>query len=275
MNGKNKFLNMLIILLAVLVFTGCGSGSADFKKESPDSLDGKRVGIVTGSSYDKNITKNYPGAKIKFFASTTDMITALKTNKIDAFIEDKPKAELILRQDDSLTSNDTGFGNFDMAYIFARTPKGALLCGKFDKFIEEQRKNGNLKKLEQKWLGDDESQKIPPDPGALAVNTEVLDMATEGESAPFSYIKDGKYAGYDIELAYMFCKENGYALEVKNMAHDALIPAVDSDKCDFAGAGIDVTGERSEEIYFSKPTYNTGSAVVTVKVKETKQGLIL
>ena len=227
-----------------------------------------RIGIVTDSTYEKDVKKHYPDAQISYFSNISDMITALKAGKIDAFPEDEPKVKQIARHDSAITYTDSNFTAFDTAYIFAISPKGAVLCGKFDDFIKQKRESGELEKLAEKWFDADESNKIPPPIADLKNNGEILDMATDLTSPPFAYIKDGKPAGYDIELAYIFCKENGYSLEIKDMAFDGIIPSIMSDKCDFGGAGITCTDERRENVYFSEPVFTLRSLMAKLNIRD-------
>ena len=74
---------------------------------------------------------------------------------------------------------------------------------------------------------------------------------------PWSYIKDGKNVGYDIDIVVRFCRDRGYALELGDVDFAARIPAIQSGKYDFT-TDMNVTPEREEQVLFSDPTSNGG-----------------
>ncbi|MBR1628440.1 MAG: transporter substrate-binding domain-containing protein [Lachnospiraceae bacterium] len=83
---------------------------------------------------------------------------------------------------------------------------------------------------------------------------------------PFSYIKDGKNVGYDIDLVVRFCRDRGYALELGDVDFAGRIPAIESGKYDFT-TDMNVTPEREEEVLFSEPT-SKGGIVLAVLAKD-------
>ena len=87
---------------------------------------------------------------------------------------------------------------------------------------------------------------------------------------PFVYLKEGKTAGYEIDIAYSFCKEYGYGLEVTDMSFDAIIPALISGMCDFGCSSMNITEERAQSVYFSEPDY-VGGAVLAVRSSDLAQ----
>ena len=86
---------------------------------------------------------------------------------------------------------------------------------------------------------------------------------------PFSYIKDGKNVGYDIDLVVRFCRDSGYALELGDVDFSGRIPAIQSGKYDFT-TDMNVTPERQEEALFSNPTSSGG--IVLAVLSEDLEG---
>ena len=82
---------------------------------------------------------------------------------------------------------------------------------------------------------------------------------------------NGNVVGYETDIAYRFCKEYGYALDVVMMNFEALMPAVTAGKCDFAASGIAITEERAQSVYFSDPNIYDRIVVVVLK-KDTGSG---
>ncbi len=108
----------------------------------------------------------------------------------------------------------------------------------------------------------DESKKTV-DLSALTGENGTLTFATSTDTGePFAYMNNGSLVGYDIDVAVHFCKEYGYGLELVNTHFDAILPAVSSGKCDFAGSCITITEERRESVLFSDADYEGGSVLV-------------
>ena len=100
--------------------------------------------------------------------------------------------------------------------------------------------------------------------GTVKVVTTATDM-------PWSYIKDGKIVGYDIDIVVRFCRERGYALELDDVDFSGRIPSVQSGKYDFC-TGMNVTDERKEQVLFSAPTYQSG-VVLAVPSEDLRDAL--
>ena len=67
-----------------------------------------------------------------------------------------------------------------------------------------------------------------------------------------------------MEIAKAIAKEMGKELEIKDMAFDAALMAVQNGTADFAAAGISITPERLEKMDFTIE-YATSKQVVVVK----------
>jgi len=50
---------------------------------SPEELDGKRFGAITGSTQEGVIEANFPSAQIQYFDSFSDLATAVEADQID------------------------------------------------------------------------------------------------------------------------------------------------------------------------------------------------
>ncbi|WP_160683697.1 ABC transporter substrate-binding protein [Clostridium sp. C2-6-12] len=99
---------------------------------------------------------------------------------------------------------------------------------------------------------------------APAAKTSTLDaikakkklvVGTSADYAPYEFHAqiDGKdqVVGFDIEIAKQFAKDLGVELEVKDMAFDGLLVALQADKVDMIFAGMTPTDERKQNADFS------------------------
>ena len=91
-----------------------------------------------------------------------------------------------------------------------------------------------------------------------------LVVGTNATFVPFEF-KDEKtqdYTGFDIELIRAIGKRINKDVELKNIAFDALIPALNTRDIDVAASGMTITKARSEKVLFSSPYYENALAVV-------------
>ena len=229
-----------------------------------DQLADKRIGVQTGTSFDKMIEERLPDAEIKYFNSKADEVAALTGDKVDAFVVDEAVARILMSEEDSLTCLPEYLNTFDAALVFAKNEKGEALRDQFNAYLD-QLPEGSLDKLADKWFGEDEDAKTMPDVSAFSAENGTLRLATEAGYAPFEYVRDGKIVGYDMEMAAMFCEACGYGLEIVDMSFDGILTSVQSGKCDFAAAGINITPERAESVLFSEPNFSGGAVVMILK----------
>ncbi len=97
--------------------------------------------------------------------------------------------------------------------------------------------------------------------------SKVLRVGSETTFAPFEFVDDNnKYVGFDVELAEALAKEMGYEKsEIVSMGFDALIPALQSKNIDMIAAGMVITPERQEKVFFSDSYYDSGLVIVVRK----------
>ena len=242
-----------------------GSGSAAYA--SVDALDGKRIGVVTGTIHDSLVEKRLPNAQIVYFNTIADMLDALKAGKIDAMIRPQSGALFISYEEKSITWLDEHLTDADVSFAFPKTEDGAALRERFSAYIRALRANGELEMLREKWFSEDESLKTMIDIPALSAANGTLRLAATGTQMPFNYVRDNIIVGFEIELAARFCEINGYGLQVEQMNFDGVLASVQAGKCDFACACLAVTEERKESVDFSEPHF--AESVVFVVLKNT------
>ena len=116
----------------------------------------------------------------------------------------------------------------------------------------------------------DQKEKIDPviqkikDAGKLVVGT-----STPYE--PMEYIdENGDIVGFDIDVAREIATALGVELEIKDMAFDDLLDAVEAGSVDISIAAITITLERSEQVLFSNAYLNAGQIII---VNETNNDI--
>lgn len=103
----------------------------------------------------------------------------------------------------------------------------------------------------------------------FAKSQPVLKVGTDAAYAPFEYIdKNGKYAGFDMELIQMVADELKMKLELQNIGWDGIIPGLMNGNYDCLISAMTITAERQKQIDFTIPYFTIKQAIV-VKVNNT------
>lgn len=93
---------------------------------------------------------------------------------------------------------------------------------------------------------------------------ETINFATVGTTAPFSYEKDGKLTGYDVEVAKEVFKDSDkYKVKFQKTKWESVFTGLDSNNYQMAGNNISYSAEREQKYLFSYPI-GTTPAVLTV-----------
>jgi polar amino acid transport system substrate-binding protein len=102
---------------------------------------------------------------------------------------------------------------------------------------------------------------------------KVLVMGTSADYAPFEYVDTAngeKIVGIDVEIAENIAEELGYELKIKDMDFNSLIPALKSDKIDFAIAGMNATEKRKKTVDFTDTYYVASNFIMSHEGHITK-----
>lgn len=94
-------------------------------------------------------------------------------------------------------------------------------------------------------------------------NKRKLIMCTNAEFPPYEYHDGNEIVGIDIDIIKTIGEMKGFEVEIQDIAFDATIPAVMSNKADFAMSGMTVTEDRLKNVDFTH-TYQTAIQSVVV-----------
>lgn len=255
-------------LAALLILSAClslgaaaSSGEAGAASESRSvrlqDYNGKRIGVLTGPLMEDAAAEFFPESEYLLFDSYPDCAAALLAGKIDAFLADEPGVKSLRAEMPKIDYIPERLTENNYSFAFRKNdPESAALCAELNAFLAQCRADGTIRELEDIWLGADEARKTVDMSDLTAVNGTIR-VVTTSTDMPWSYIKDGKNVGYDIDLAVRFCRDRGYALELGDVDFAGRIPALQSGKYDFS-TDMNVTPERQEQVLFSDPTSQGG-----------------
>ena len=229
---------------------------------------GTRLGILTGSVFDALTQEAFPNAELAYYNNIPDMAYSVTTGQLDAFMVDEPVARYMELEYPAVTHIPELLSETDYAIAFPKTEAGARLRDQMNEFMAALESDGILAEIDEIWFGSDESKKVI-DLSGLTGENGVLQLATNTENPPFSYLYDGEIVGYEIDIVARFCAAHGYGLEIHNMDFAALIPGL-GERYDLAASCIAVTEERAESVHFSDPGYSGGTVMMVRGTDEEK-----
>ncbi len=90
-------------------------------------LDGKRIGVQTGSTFDAITKQSLPNAKIEYYNTYADLAEAVTSNKIDGFPGDEPVIQLIATENPRLKILDDRLDSFEFGVVLPKSTEGDAL----------------------------------------------------------------------------------------------------------------------------------------------------
>ena len=261
-----KLLKITAVFFIVLSFFGCNKSDDSFVNDNANKkstglleynsvaeLEGKNIGVLTGSVYDDISKELIPNGNFAYFNTASDLISAMDANKIDAFAADDSFIRELLIDSPELGYINECVTETDAAIMFQKTDEGYALMTKFNQFLVKADKDGSLQELKKKWFNYDENTKMP-DYENLDNSNGTVNLAVYSENSPYGFVMNGRIVGYDVELIVRFCEAYGYGLKVINTNLDGVLSSLQSGKADCGAGGINVTEERRQSVDFSLPT---------------------
>ncbi len=264
------------ILLAILtqneqksentVYKGTDSGESITYKD----YIGKRIGIMTGSSFEPITFEYLPDSEYFYYDSISDVAVALEQNKIDAFLVDEPVARMLHNENNGLDYIKQPLINDDYSFMFQKgNPKGDELRQQFNEMLAKFRSDGKLDEITNKWFGTDESAKTIEHTAFSGENGELV-VAGMPDNIPFAYYLNNEFTGFAVEIITDFAQEYGYSVRFEQPNANAMLAGIISGKYDIAIGSISVTEERKESVDFSDTVY-TGGVMLMVRESDISQ----
>ena len=225
------------------------------------ALKGKRVAVIIGSIQDIAVTGMAPDANIQRMTTTTDLLAALESGKVDVAGSESLSLDFNREIADKVDSVGAGLESIPVAAIFKRG--NTALQQDFNQFLADIRRDGTYQKIYDRWQQSD-------DPSALTIPEQrgtgrTLRVATYPAMPPFNFINSGKMSGLEPALLTEWANRRNWKLEFLVMDFAAQIPAVQTDKADMAMGAISVTEERQKQVLFSDGYVESHIVLITRK----------
>ena len=227
---------------------------------------GKKLGVLVGPLMEDAAKEFFPDSEYMLFDSYPDCVTALLSGRIDAFLGDEPGMKSLHAEQPEVDYIHESLTENNYSFAFRKDDSESVaLCEEFNAFLKKCWSDGTMEELDDIWFGTDEAKKVV-DMSDLTGENGTIRVVTTSTDMPWSYIKDGKNVGYDIDLVARFCRDRGYAVKFGDVDFAGRIPAIQSGKYDFT-TDMNVTPERMEQVLFSDPTSH-GGIVLAVRASD-------
>ncbi len=249
--------------LAAIVKSGSEAAATQgvLKMRGVDDLKDKKIGVLMGSVHDSWATKQYPNAEILQFQNISDLINSLNNNKVDAILYDQVSAIEVLKKNPELgiLAKDV----FVVPIAAGFNKESTELRNQFNAFLAKIKSDGTYKNMVDRWV--DRSVDSMPDIPVSSANGTLKNGVVSDIGMPFTIIKDGSLAGFDIELSKRFALSIGKEYVPVDMPFASLLASISSKKIDLITASMMVTEERKKRIDFSDPYYESGVSIIAQK----------
>jgi len=248
-------------LLAVLL-AGCDAKEKTAETESDsarinsvEDLAGRKVATLRGSTLIEDLIKqSIPSCEPVLYDTVQELAGSLLAGEVDAYIAEE-STNVVQNYPDLCVIAELGESN--CASVFPKTEDGQKLCEQFNAFLEQLRADGSITEIRDSWLGAAENTEVPEISSLTGENGCLNFAVSTVVGAPFAFDQDGTILGYEIDLAFRFCREYGYALNITDYDFSGLLDAVQSGRADMGASCITVTEQRREILQFSESTYSS------------------
>lgn len=256
-------MNRIIVIFCVTSMLLLSCSQKTEKVTSIAQIDGKRIGILTGSAGDLAARSAFPNSRFFDMLSAADAALALKTGKIDVFVFNKSVLMKIVARNPDLWILNQSVSKIELA--IAVNKENTHLRSQLNEVLSALQQEGILLALKNKWVETsyDHAPEIPTVENDFANGT--LRMGTCALAEPFTFQSEGKNTGFDIELAMVVGARLHKKIDIVDMKFDGLIPALQSGKIDLAISNFNVTDERKNAIGFSDPYISNDISVLVKK----------
>ena len=222
-----------------------------------EDLNGHDIGVQTAVLYEELIQDRVPDSTFQYYTMPNDMILALQSGKIDAYLIEEVSYGVQKKNHPELTVLEEPAGYINATCIIGNNERQDKLLSELNAFITESHANGLLDELYDYWIADFDPVNDTCDVGGFTGENGVISVAVEGGYEPFSFISNGHISGFDVDFICRFARAYGYTPEFYEVPFEAIAPGVESGKYDI-GMNIVVSEERNEtgtlsDVYYSTP----------------------
>lgn len=259
------FLRLLAAALLSTLLALSSVAAADDGSATSFDPGQRRIAVPMGSSMDFWVSREFPSAKITRFNSHADLIISLQSGRSDLVLLDSVSSHIQTALTPDLAVAHDGLAPSPIAAAF--TLQNQALRVRFDRFIEQLQADGTLEQMHQRWFVPQPERVQMPDIALPSSGTPLRVGTSVMMGLPFVSYADGRYIGYEIELAQRFAQHAGMPVQFVPLEFETLIASLAANKIDTIISDLTITPEREKQVAFSQP-YNYEGLAVLVRAKD-------
>lgn len=231
--------------------------AAESQYKTIKDLNGRNIGVQTAVLYEELIQDRVPDSTIQYYTMPNDMILALTSGKVDAYLIEEVSFGVQKKNHPELEVIEEPAGYISATCIIGENERQDVLLSQLNQFIADSWENGLLDELYDYWIADFDPVNDTCDTTGFTGENGTIAVAVEGGYEPFSFISNGQISGFDVDFICRFARAYGYTPEFYEVPFEAIAPGVESGKYDI-GMNIVVSAERNEtgtlsDVYYTTP----------------------
>ena len=254
-----RFIKLFTLVLTVFL-AGCAASEDKTVYQSVEDIRTARIGLVLGTTHDAYVAANFKDAQIIRMESEPDMFIAIQKDKCDVLFADFTSFIYAQNEYPNLIEVESDFPpDF---YGMGFNKNNTALRDSFNDFLRGIKETGVYDQIYDRWIINGMESEMPKID--IPVDGAALRVAIPGTQYPFSFYKEQELVGFDIEIISRFAAATGRPIEFQSISFGSLIASVQAGKADVISAAMSITEERSRNIAFSDPYFETRTVVATI-----------
>lgn len=98
---------------------------------------------------------------------------------------------------------------------------------------------------------------------------KTIKIVTSAACPPFSYVSEGKFVGFEIELVHFIADKLGYKIDIRDVAFADIIAMLQDSEADAGVASIVITPSRKKVLDFATRHYDSAKLAIMYDSKRT------
>ena len=197
--GGGRVMKKLVLAFAMLLMAVFSVAASEYVEI--EDLNGKNIGVQTAVLYEELIADRVPDSTIQYYTMPNDMILALKSGKVDAYLIEEVSYGVQKKNHPDLAVLEEPAGYINATCIIGNNEKQDRILSELNTFIRESHENGLLAELYDYWITDFDPVNDTCDITGFTGENGVITVAVEGGYEPFSFISNGNISGLHLSLS--------------------------------------------------------------------------
>ncbi|MDR2738986.1 MAG: transporter substrate-binding domain-containing protein [Treponema sp.] len=218
-------------ILSLLLFSGCSRREVKGEPRNLQDLNNRVLGLLVSPvlvrPLDIQAAGGFLPSEVRAFSSSTDLVTALKTKRVDAMLTTVETSRFLISADEKLdiiSLNQSGNG----LRMILRDTDTALL-EELNSGVNALKAEGTLDKLYDQYTTNVTADRLASAPAQLPLieGAQTILVGINGDLPPYDYISaDGKPAGFNVALMGELSQVLGKNVQFVTIPSDARFSAL-------------------------------------------------